>query len=252
MKFLISISLAFSLLCSEEKANFALVIHGGAGTILKKNMTAEKERDYKQKLEESLQAGYKVLSDGGSAMDAVEAAIHIMEDSPLFNAGKGAVFTNAGTNELDAALMNGENLKAGAVAGLKTVKNPISAARKVMEETWHVLLAGEGADKFAAEQKLEIVDPKYFFTERRWNALQKMKSDEQEKYGTVGCVALDKFGNIAAGTSTGGMSNKRWGRIGDVPIIGAGTYANNKRALSQLLVRENISFDQQLLTIFPQ
>ena len=228
MKFLISISLAFSLLCSEEKANFALVIHGGAGTILKKNMTAEKERDYKQKLEESLQAGYKVLSDGGSAMDAVEAAIHIMEDSPLFNAGKGAVFTNAGTNELDAALMNGENLKAGAVAGLKTVKNPISAARKVMEETWHVLLAGEGADKFAAEQKLEIVDPKYFFTERRWNALQKMKSDEQEKYGTVGCVALDKFGNIAAGTSTGGMSNKRWGRIGDVPIIGAGTYANNK------------------------
>ena len=228
MKFLISISLAFSFLCSEEKANFALVIHGGAGTILKKNMTAEKERDYKQKLEESLQAGYKVLSDGGSAMDAVEAAIHIMEDSPLFNAGKGAVFTNAGTNELDAALMNGENLKAGAVAGLKTVKNPISAARKVMEETWHVLLAGEGADKFAAEQKLEIVDPKYFFTERRWNALQKMKSDEQEKYGTVGCVALDKFGNIAAGTSTGGMSNKRWGRIGDVPIIGAGTYANNK------------------------
>ena len=168
------------------------------------------------------------MSDGGSAMDAVEAAIHIMEDSPLFNAGKGAVFTNAGTNELDAALMNGENLKAGAVAGLKTVKNPISAARKVMEETWHVLLAGEGADKFAAEQKLEIVDPKYFFTERRWNALQKMKSDEQEKYGTVGCVALDKFGNIAAGTSTGGMSNKRWGRIGDVPIIGAGTYANNK------------------------
>ena len=151
-----------------------------------------------------------------------------MEDSPLFNAGKGAVFTNAGTNELDAALMNGENLKAGAVAGLKTVKNPISAARKVMEETWHVLLAGEGADKFAAEQNLEIVDPKYFFTERRWNALQKMKSDEQEKYGTVGCVALDKFGNIAAGTSTGGMSNKRWGRIGDVPIIGAGTYANNK------------------------
>ena len=228
MKFLISISLAFSLLCSEEKANFALVIHGGAGTILKKNMTAEKERDYKQKLEESLQAGYKVLSDGGSAMDAVEAAIHIMEDSPLFNAGKGAVFTNAGTNELDAALMNGENLKAGAVAGLKTVKNPISAARKVMEETWHVLLAGEGADKFAAEQDLEIVDPKYFFTERRWNALQKMKSDEQEKYGTVGCVALDRFGNIAAGTSTGGMSNKRWGRIGDVPIIGAGTYANNK------------------------
>ena len=228
MKFLIIISLALSFLYSEEKSNFALVIHGGAGTILKKNMTAEKERDYKQKLEESLQAGYKVLSDGGSAMDAVEAAIHIMEDSPLFNAGKGAVFTNAGTNELDAALMNGENLKAGAVAGLKTVKNPISAARKVMEETWHVLLAGEGADKFAAEQNLEIVDPKYFFTERRWNALQKMKSDEQEKYGTVGCVALDKFGNIAAGTSTGGMSNKRWGRIGDVPIIGAGTYANNK------------------------
>ncbi len=210
------------------KDNFALVIHGGAGTILKKNMTPEKEAAYRAKLEESLQAGYAVLNAGGSAMDAVEAAIHIMEDSPLFNAGKGAVFTNAGTNELDAAIMNGADLKAGAVAGVKTVKNPITVARKVMEETWHVLLAGEGADKFAEEQGLEIVDPKYFHTERRWKAIQKMKGNEEEKYGTVGCVALDKDGNIAAGTSTGGMTNKRWGRVGDVPIIGAGTYANNK------------------------
>lgn len=226
-------SLLYSLLLlgvafGGPKENFALVIHGGAGTILKKNMTPEKEAAYRAKLEESLQAGYAVLNEGGSAMDAVEAAIHIMEDSPLFNAGKGAVFTNAGTNELDAAIMNGADLKAGAVAGVKTVKNPITAARKVMEETWHVLLAGDGADKFAAEQDLEIVDPKYFHTERRWKAIQKMKGDGQEKYGTVGCVALDKDGNIAAGTSTGGMTNKRWGRVGDVPIIGAGTYANNK------------------------
>jgi len=203
---------------AKPKEKFALVIHGGAGTILKKNMTPEKEAAYRAKLEESLKAGYKILSSGGSALDAVEATIHIMEDSPLFNAGKGAVFTNAGTADL----------KAGAVAGVKTVKNPITAARKVMEETWHVLLAGEGADKFAAEEGLEIVDPKYFYTERRWKAIQKMKKNEQKKYGTVGCVALDKDGNLAAGTSTGGMTNKRWGRVGDVPIIGAGTYANNE------------------------
>ncbi|MBT7194553.1 MAG: isoaspartyl peptidase/L-asparaginase [Candidatus Marinimicrobia bacterium] len=213
---------------AKPKEKFALVIHGGAGTITRKNMTTEKEAAYRAKLEEALQTGYKILNEDGTAMDAVEATIHIMEDSPLFNAGKGAVFTNAGTNELDAAIMNGADLKAGAVAGVKTVKNPISAARKVMEETWHVLLAGKGADKFAEEQGLEIVDPKYFHTERRWKAIQKMKANEQEKYGTVGCVALDKDGNIAAGTSTGGMTNKRWGRVGDVPIIGAGTYANNK------------------------
>lgn len=213
---------------AKPKEKFALVIHGGAGTILKKNMTPKKEAAYRAKLEESLKAGYKILSSGGSALDAVEATIHVMEDSPLFNAGKGAVFTNAGTNELDAAIMNGADLKAGAVAGVKTVKNPITAARKVMEETWHVLLAGEGADKFAAEEGLEIVDPKYFYTERRWKAIQKMKKNEQKKYGTVGCVALDKDGNLAAGTSTGGMTNKRWGRVGDVPIIGAGTYANNE------------------------
>lgn len=228
MKSLLYAIILLGIAVAGPKENFALVIHGGAGTILKKNMTPEKEAAYRAKLEESLKAGYAVLNTGGSAMDAVEAAIHVMEDSPLFNAGKGAVFTNAGTNELDAAIMNGADLKAGAVAGVKTVKNPITAARKVMEETWHVLLAGEGADKFAAEQGLDIVDPKYFHTERRWKAIQKMKGDEEEKYGTVGCVALDKDGNIAAGTSTGGMTNKRWGRVGDVPIIGAGTYANNK------------------------
>jgi len=194
---------------AKPKEKFALVIHGGAGTILKKNMTAEREAAYRAKLDEALQTGYKILNTGGTAMDAVEATIHVMEDSPLFNAGKGAVFTNAGTNEMDASIMDGSNLKAGAVAGVKTVKNPISAARKVMEETWHVLLAGEGADKFAEEQGLEIVDPKYFHTERRWKAIQKMKKNEQKKYGTVGCVALDKDGNLAAGTSTGGMTNKR-------------------------------------------
>jgi beta-aspartyl-peptidase (threonine type) len=213
---------------AKPKEKFALVIHGGAGTILKKNMTAEREAAYRTKLDEALQTGYKILNTGGTAMNAVEATIHVMEDSPLFNAGKGAVFTNAGTNEMDASIMDGSNLKAGAVTGVKTVKNPISAARKVMEETWHVLLAGEGADKFAEEQGLEIVDPKYFHTERRWKAIQKMKENEQKKYGTVGCVALDKDGNLAAGTSTGGMTNKRWGRVGDVPIIGAGTYANNE------------------------
>jgi len=239
----------FQLAEAKPKEKFALVIHGGAGTITRENMTDEKEAAYRAKLKEALQTGYKILNEGGTAMDAVEATIHIMEDSPLFNAGKGAVFTNAGTNELDASIMDGSNLKAGAVAGVKTVKHPISAARKVMEETWHVLLSGEGADHFAKEQGLEIVDPKYFHTDRRWKSIKKMKMNEQEKYGTVGCAALDKFGNLAAGTSTGGMTNKRWGRIGDSPIIGAGTYANNKTCAvsatgsGEYFIRANATYD---------
>ena len=222
---------AFTMMyCGKTTVNkpvvYGLVIHGGAGTITRKNMSSEKESAYRAKLTEALAAGFEVLEKGGSSMDAVETTIRIMEDSPLFNAGKGAVFTNAGTNELDASIMDGGTLKAGAVAGVKTIKNPISAARKVMEETWHVMLAGDGADNFAKEQGLEIVNNDYFYTERRWKALQ--KAQDSEKHGTVGCVALDRNYNLAAGTSTGGLTNKRWGRIGDTPIVGAGNYANNQ------------------------
>lgn len=231
-----------------EKQKFVLVIHGGAGTILKQSMTPEKEKAYKADLQRALDAGYAVLSKGGTALDAVEAAVKIMEDSPLFNAGKGAVFTNEGKNELDASIMNGKNLAAGSVASVTNIKNPISAARVVMERSPHVMMIGAGAEKFAAQQGLEIVDPSYFRTEERWRALERVKREEPDsveldhgnkkstlkqpenkdsKYGTVGAVALDMAGNLAAATSTGGMTNKRFGRVGDAPIIGAGTYANN-------------------------
>ena len=229
----------------QNKAEFSIVIHGGAGTILKKNMTDEKEAAYKAKLEEAIRTGYEVLKNGGTSLDAVTKTINIMEDSPLFNAGKGAVFTNAETNELDASIMDGKTLNAGASAGTKTVRNPIDLARAIMDNSPHVMLAGQGADTFAKEQGLQIVDPSYFYTERRFNSLQKIKETEKveldhddkapfydadikdSKFGTVGCAALDKHGNLAAGTSTGGMTNKRWGRVGDAPIIGSGTYANN-------------------------
>ncbi|PCJ28089.1 MAG: beta-aspartyl-peptidase [Flavobacteriales bacterium] len=231
------------------KQNFAIVIHGGAGTILKKNLSDEKEKAYRDKLNEALNAGYKVLEDGGSSTDAVEAAINIMEDSPLFNAGKGAVFTNAGTNEMDASIMEGKDLNAGAVGGVSTIKNPITAARLVMEKSQHVMLTGKGADEFAKINGLEIEDSNYFFNQKRYDQLQKIKESEKiqldhseddegylidpealkdSKFGTVGAVALDKNGNITAATSTGGMTNKKYGRVGDSPIIGAGTYANNK------------------------
>lgn len=234
---------------SEEKTpktdtkpvnTFGLVIHGGAGTILKKNLTPEMEAEYKAILKKAASKGYEILQNGGSSLDAVEQTIHILENSPLFNAGKGAVFANNGKNELDASIMEGKTLNAGAVAGVTNLKNPISAARKVMENSNHVLLARKGAEEFAAAQGLEVVDTSYFFTERRFNSLQKAKKGDKDKaayidpyikdykYGTVGCVALDKNGNLAAGTSTGGMTNKKWSRIGDSPIIGAGTYANNK------------------------
>ena len=229
----------------ETKTNqFAIIIHGGAGTILKKNMSDEKEAAYKATLEEAVKVGHEILKNGGSSADAVEKTIQVMEDSPLFNAGKGAVFTNAGTNELDASFMEGKTLNAGAVAGVKDIKSPIAAARKVMTNSPHVMLSGAGASIFAKEQGLEMVDPGYFFTEKRFKSLERIKEKEanktatkttafydsdikNSKFGTVGCVALDKEGNITAGTSTGGMTNKRWGRIGDAPIIGAGTYANN-------------------------
>jgi beta-aspartyl-peptidase (threonine type) len=226
---------------NEKTVPLALVIHGGAGTIRNENMTAEKEKAYHAALQQALQAGYEVLASGGNSMDAVIAAITVMEDSPLFNAGKGAVFTYAGKNELDASIMDGSNLKAGAVAGVMTIRNPIKAAYAVMTQSEHVMLAGRGAEAFAAERGLEIVDPSYFVDSSRYQQyLNRRKAEKtkdsanlsgknaDKKFGTVGAVALDKFGNIAAGTSTGGMSDKKYGRVGDSPIIGAGTYANNK------------------------
>lgn len=226
-----------------------IVIHGGAGVIERGSLTPEKEAAYKAKLEEALKAGWKILQDGGTSLDAVQAAIVIMEDSPLFNAGKGAVFNADGKNELDSAIMDGKTLKAGAAAGLRTVKNPILLARAIMDKSPHVMMISDGAEKFAKEQGIEIVPEKYFWTQERWDGYLKVKKEQEEKakqpagkpgtvsmtesqkdenrFGTVGAAALDKNGNLAAGTSTGGMTYKRFGRVGDVPIIGAGTYANN-------------------------
>ena len=230
-----TILLAFGCNSQPEqltRPDYALAIHGGAGTILKKNLSPEQEKRYHLALNRALTVGDSILKNGGSSLDAVEQTIHILEDSPLFNAGKGAVFTHSGKNELDASIMWGKDLNAGAVAGVGDIKNPISAARKVMEESEHVLLSGNGASQFAHQQGLEIVDSSYFFSQKRWDYLQKILQREKEmtqsdRHGTVGCVALDKDGNLTAGTSTGGMTNKRFGRIGDSPIIGAGTYANN-------------------------
>lgn len=218
-----------------KKIEYALVIHGGAGTILKKNMTAETEQKYMLALEFALQTGAEILKNGGTSLEAVQKTINTMEDSPLFNAGKGAVFNHKGENEMDASIMTGSDLKAGAVGGVRTIRNPINAAIEVMNHSEHVLLTGEGAETFAKDRNLEIVDPSYFYSERRWKSLQKVKAKdigaieefEDYKFGTVGAVALDNEGNITAGTSTGGMTNKKWNRIGDSPIIGAGTYANN-------------------------
>jgi beta-aspartyl-peptidase (threonine type) len=217
---------------------YALVIHGGAGTITRDRMTPELEAAYSEKLTESLRAGQAILEKGGSALDAVSAAIVIMEDSELFNAGRGAVFTNEGRIELDAAIMDGRTHDAGAVAMVTRVKNPIRLAREVMESSRHVLLAGQGAEEFARERKIELVSPTWFFTERRYQQLLRAQEqdegsllldhDADHKFGTVGAVALDSEGNLAAGTSTGGLTNKMWGRVGDSPIIGAGTYASNQ------------------------
>jgi len=220
--------LTFSL--SVFAQNHALVIHGGAGNFTKEDIGTENEKEYTAKLNEALNAGDSILKNGGTALEAVEKVIMILEDSPLFNAGKGAVFTSKGTNELDASIMDGKTLKAGAVAGVGDIKNPICAAKEVMLNSEHVLLTGKGASEFAKKQGLEIVDSSYFFTQERWDSYLKIKNKEKEldKKGTVGCVALDKNGNLAAGTSTGGMTNKKYGRVGDSPIIGAGTYADNQ------------------------
>ncbi len=233
--------------------DYFLVIHGGAGTISRDRITAETEAAYREKLTEALKAGYEKIKNGESSVEAVIAAIQVMEDSPLFNAGKGAVFTHEGKNELDASIMDGATRMAGAVAGVTTIKSPILAAKAVMEKSGHVMLTGKGAEVFAKRAGLEIVSPDYFWTKRRWDGLQKiLKRDSTEveldhdekqtyvptvkndddKFGTVGAVARDRNGNLAAGTSTGGMMNKKFGRIGDSPIIGAGNYANDQVAIS--------------------
>ena len=231
----LSLIVIISLSCNNNTRNvneqgspqkeWALVIHGGAGVITRDLMTPERDSAYRQVLLEALETGANILSEGGAAVDAVEKTIQVMENSPLFNAGRGAVFTNKGTNEMDAAIMNGADLNAGSVAGITTIKNPISAARAVMEKSVHVMLSGQGASEFAIEHGLEKADSSYFYTDHRYRQLT--EAINREKNGTVGCCALDKNGNLAAGTSTGGMTNKKYNRIGDAPVIGAGTYANN-------------------------
>ena len=220
---LITILLFFS--CEKSVNNYAIVIHGGAGTVIRENTPKELQVKYEDKLREALEVGYSILEQGGKSIDAVEETIKILEDSELFNAGRGSVLTNEETAEMDASIMTGQDLNAGAVATLKIIKNPISAARAVMEKSKHVFLSGEGAENFAEDVGLETISNDYFITESQLNQIKRIKDN---KYGTVGCVAIDKSGNITAGTSTGGMMNKKWNRIGDVPVIGAGTYANNK------------------------
>lgn len=220
-----------------SESAYGLVIHGGAGTILREDMTEELEARYHAALEAALQAGYAILESGGSALDAVVVAVKILEDEPLFNAGRGAVFTAEGTNELDAAIMDGRSLDAGAVAGVRLFKNPIDLARLVMEESPHVFMMGDGAEAFGIQHGVEQVDPSWFYTEARWEALERAREretfelswylEENRMIGTVGAVARDQNGDLAAATSTGGMTNKRFGRVGDVPVIGAGTYASN-------------------------
>ncbi len=246
-------ALALPAAAQEDGPRWALAIHGGAGVIERADLSPEQDAAYRAALDRALAAGAAVLSAGGPALDAVQAAVELMEDDPLFNAGRGAVFTSAGTNELDAAIMDGASLNLGAVAGVTRTRHPVALARAVMERSPHVMLIGEGADAFSAEQGLEQVEPAWFFTERRWRALEAALNARGEpvpprpagapdpqaaadlvqpplnerKFGTVGAVALDAEGRLAAATSTGGMTAKRWGRVGDVPVIGAGTYASN-------------------------
>lgn len=260
MKLILSICLLISgflqLPAQTTKSKFAIAIHGGAG-VISKSMPDSVIRQYYSGLEAALKMGKEMLEKGEPALNVVEAVVRNLEDNPLFNAGKGAVFTADGTHELDAAIMDGKTLSCGAVAGVKTVRNPISLARLVMDKTSHVLLAGTGADNFAKEMNVELVTPDYYFTKYRYDQLLKAKEDEklkkgpksEYKKGTVGCVVLDVYGNLAAATSTGGMTNKRNGRIGDAPIIGAGTYANNSTCAvsctgtGEQFIRYNVAHD---------
>ena len=252
MRALLGILISLQLLAQNP---YGIVIHGGAGTINKENTTPELATELETKLKEALDCGYSILNQGGTSLDAVEAAIRILEDSPLFNAGKGAVYTYSETHELDASIMDGNSLQAGAVSGVSQIKNPISLARKVMENSPHVMLSGAGALEFGKSQHLEIVPSEYFSTDRRLKALREMKSQQvpENKHGTVGAVALDQSGNLAAGTSTGGMTGKRYGRIGDSPIIGAGTYAKNSTCAvsctghGEFFIRSVVAYDMSAL-----
>jgi len=231
-RILFTIMIVVSAFFVHGQQTYAIVIHGGAGVMSEEKMTKEQQGEYKAKLNEALELGDKMLKEGAEAIDVVVSVINIMEDSPLFNAGKGAVFTHDEKVELDASIMEGKTLNAGAVAGVQDIKNPINAAREVMLHSEHVFLSGTGASEFAKIQGLEIVPNNYFYTDSRYESLMKLKKQERERTqkdntGTVGCAVLDTHGNICAGTSTGGMTNKKYGRIGDAPVIGAGTYANN-------------------------
>ena len=241
---------------APQRLDWAIAIHGGAG-VIPKTMDEDRKQAYFKDLEAALALGRDLLAEGAESLDVVEQVIHILEDSPLFNAGKGSVFTHDGKNELDAAIMDGRDLNCGAISGVSTVKNPISLARKVMTDSLHVFFVREGAERFADEMGVERVEPEYFFVQRRWDALQKTLAAEkpqgEDKHGTVGCVVLDQAGNLAAGTSTGGMTNKRFGRVGDVPVIGAGTYANNRTAAisctgwGEKFIRNNVAHDVSAL-----
>jgi beta-aspartyl-peptidase (threonine type) len=225
----------------KQNTQIALAVHGGAGTIQRNEMTPQREQEYRAGIEQALRVGREILDRGGSSLDAVEAAVRELEDDPHFNAGKGSVFTSAGTSEMDAAIMDGKTVNAGAVASVEHVRNPIVLARTVMEKSKHVMMVGSGAEEFAKRNGIELVDAKYFFTQRRWDELQKAKTAEKsageggkkfiiseaDPHGTVGAVARDAQGNLAAATSTGGTTNKLPGRVGDSPVIGAGNYANN-------------------------
>ena len=242
---------------------YVIAIHGGAGTILRSNMTNEIEQKYKMALNESILAGENILLNSGLAIDAVEAAIRSLENNPLFNAGRGSVFSHEGEHEMDASIMNGKDLMAGAVAGVKNVKNPITLAKSVMQHSNHVFMAGQGAEVFAKQLNIEMAPNEYFFEQMRYDQLIQAKTNDrieldhvdnkfengEKKFGTVGAVALDVFGNISAGTSTGGMTNKKHGRVGDTPIIGAGTYANNQTCAvsctghGEFFIRSVVAYD---------
>lgn len=246
--------------------NFSIAIHGGAGTLVKGLMTPELESQYKSALEHALRNGYRVMEQGGTAINAVETAVKYLEDSPLFNAGRGSVFTAEGTHEMDAAIMDGSNLKAGAVSLITGIKNPVVLAKDIMDKSYHVFLAGEGALQFAKSNGHEVLNPDYFYDELRYRQWQDIKDTEgfqldhsikkDNKFGTVGAVACDQNGNVAAATSTGGMTNKKWGRVGDSPMIGAGTYANNKTCAvsctgsGEYFIRGVVAYDVSCLMEF--